>query len=260
MKVIRKPKLDPRLMTQTELIAYVHELEAENARLGEENNHLLDKIQSFYKNEKLDLIDRERFLRELNDKIDENAECRMAVTADELLEFIEEFEPVTEGELVARLSELEEENARLEEGYQKSLGVIAATDCAECKWREYIKAYNKAYNDVLTLTIANIQKINEEDSRKKNGGAEDATDITKVNEADKLLYDYGIKDISTLEYILDQYQKVIVNITNGRMSYLTYPAEAILSVASDIYNEDLEKAINDAVTDRVAYINGGADG
>jgi hypothetical protein len=81
-----------------------------------------------------------------------------------------------------------------------------------------------------------------------------------INKVDKLLYDYGIKDISTLKYILDQYQKVIVNITNGRMSYLTYPAEAILSVASDIYNEDLEKAINDAVTDRVAYINGGADG
>ena len=35
MKVIRKPKLDPRLMTQTELIAYVHELETENARLEE---------------------------------------------------------------------------------------------------------------------------------------------------------------------------------------------------------------------------------
>ena len=35
MKVIRKPKLDPRLMTQTELIAYVHELKAENARLEE---------------------------------------------------------------------------------------------------------------------------------------------------------------------------------------------------------------------------------
>ena len=32
------------------------------------------------------------------------------------------------------------------------------------------------------------------------------TSITKVNEVDKLLYDYGIKDISTLEYILDQYQ------------------------------------------------------
>ena len=35
MKVLHKPKLDPRLMTQTELIAYVHELEAENARLEE---------------------------------------------------------------------------------------------------------------------------------------------------------------------------------------------------------------------------------
>lgn len=65
----------------------------------------------------------------------------------------------------------------------------------------------------------------------------------------ELLRDYGIKDISVLKYILDQYQKVIVNITNGRMSYLTYPAETILSVASDIYNEDLEKAINDTVTD-----------
>jgi hypothetical protein len=84
---------------------------------------------------------------------------------------------------------------------------------------------------------------------------EKATEL--LNVAAKCMDNYGIKDISTLEYILDQYQKVIVNITNGRMSYLTYPAEAILSVASDIYNEDLEKAINDAVTDRVAYINGG---
>jgi hypothetical protein len=78
-----------------------------------------------------------------------------------------------------------------------------------------------------------------------------------INKVDKLLYDYGIKDISTLKYILDQYQKVIVNITNGRMSYLTYPAEAILSVASDIYNEDLEKAINDAATDCTAKMDGG---
>lgn len=86
------------------------------------------------------------------------------------------------------------------------------------------------------------------------------SNITRANEIDELLYNYGIKDISTLEYILDQYQKVIVNITNGRMSYLTYPAEAILSAASDIYNEDLEKAINDAVTDRVAYIKGYSKG
>lgn len=83
---------------------------------------------------------------------------------------------------------------------------------------------------------------------------------TRTDEVVELLRDYGIKDISILKYILDQYQKVIVNITNGRMSYLTYPAETILSVASDIYNEDLEKAINDAVTDRVAYIKGYSKG
>lgn len=102
-------------------------------------------------------------------------------------------------------TELKKENARLEELYPKSVGVIAATDCAECK-----------------------------------------------NEVDKLLCDYGIKDISTLEYILDQYQKVIVNITNNRMSYLTYPAEAILSVASDMYNEQLENEIDELKTENEA--------
>lgn len=30
-------------------------------------------------------------------------------------------------------AELKRENKRLEEGYQKSIGVIAATDCVECK-------------------------------------------------------------------------------------------------------------------------------
>lgn len=35
MQVIHKPKPKPELMMQTELLAYVHELEAENARLEE---------------------------------------------------------------------------------------------------------------------------------------------------------------------------------------------------------------------------------
>lgn len=62
---------------------------------------------------------------------------------------------------------LKAENAQLEEVYQKSLGVIAATDCAECK----NKVYRKAYNDVMKIR-ANIQEIIE-DVRKKNGGADD---------------------------------------------------------------------------------------
>lgn len=35
MQVIHKPKPKPELMTQTELLAYVHELEQENRRLEE---------------------------------------------------------------------------------------------------------------------------------------------------------------------------------------------------------------------------------
>ena len=121
MTEICKPKPQSEMMTQEDpaIEAYIEQLE-------EKNNYLLEKIQSFYKNEKLDLIDRGRFLRELNNEIDENAKCRMAVTADELLDFIEEFEPITEGELVARLSELEEENARLEESFQRATGAVAA--------------------------------------------------------------------------------------------------------------------------------------
>jgi hypothetical protein len=135
-------------------------------------------------------------------------------------------------------AELKRENKRLEEAFQKATGEVATEiplEMAITRLRQlgWLQRHDKAMNEE---------------------GYEKA-----VAEIAKCMDNYGIKDISTLEYILDQYQKVIVNITNGRMSYLTYPAETILSVASDIYNEDLEKAINDAVTDKVACINGGAD-
>ena len=68
--------------------------------------------------------------------------------------------------LMIENADLKKENARLEEGYQKSLGVIAATDCEECK----NKVYRKAYNDVMNIR-ANIQEIIE-DVRKNNGGAD----------------------------------------------------------------------------------------
>ena len=70
--------------------------------------------------------------------------------------------------LMIENAELKKENARLEELYQKSVGVIAATDCEECK----NKVYRKAYNDVMNIR-ANIQEIIE-DVRKKDGGADNA--------------------------------------------------------------------------------------
>jgi hypothetical protein len=70
--------------------------------------------------------------------------------------------------VAAYIKELKKENARLEEGYQKSVGVIAATDCEECK----NKVYRKAYNDVMMIR-ASIQEIIE-DVRRKDGGADNA--------------------------------------------------------------------------------------
>ena len=153
--------------------AYIKQLE-------KENDHLLDKIQSFYKNEKLDLIDRGRFLRKLNDEIDENAKCRMAVTADELLEFIDEFEPVTEGELVARLSELEEENARLEESFQRATGEIAADPLPSAVVDR--EQFNRAANEIGESIVGGIDKlaiavfVNELEERLFGGADDDRGD------------------------------------------------------------------------------------
>lgn len=46
--------------------------------------------------------------------------------------------------VAAYVKELKKENARLEELYQKSIGVIAATDCVKCKDKEYINDVNYA--------------------------------------------------------------------------------------------------------------------
>jgi hypothetical protein len=47
-------------------------------------------------------------------------------------------EMMTQTELLAYVHELEAENARLEESFQKATGVIAATDCVKCKDKAYI--------------------------------------------------------------------------------------------------------------------------
>ena len=89
MEVIRKPKPDPRLMTQTELFAYVHELETENARL--------------------------------------------------------------------------------EELYQKSVGVIAATDCAKCKNKEYFNDVNYAISCIRDFCRSNNDDCETCAASKKDG-------------------------------------------------------------------------------------------
>lgn len=74
----------------------------------------------------------------------------------------------------------------------------------------------------------------------------DVQPVKQDTELSIILQDYGIKDTDTLRYILDQYQKIIVEITGGQMSYLTYPAQAVLDCTNDYYLSalaDLKKEI-----------------
>ncbi len=100
----------------------------------------------------------------------EQHECPPAVAA--YVKELDKYNKALLSDIAKKLEEIAElkaENARLEELYQKSVGVIAATDCAACK----NKVYRKAYNDVMNIR-ANIQEIIE-DVRKNNGGAENET-------------------------------------------------------------------------------------
>lgn len=62
-----------------------------------------------------------------------------------------EIEPAVKviiDKLMIENAELKAENARLEELYQKSIGVIAATDCAECKDKVIKHAYWEEKQDM----------------------------------------------------------------------------------------------------------------
>lgn len=152
-------------VSENEFYAYINEydhyyevndkLKVENAPYNEyfdikENrtDRLLGRISEFFLNHELKYVYEIQEVRKMAEIIinKERYECPPAVAA--------------------YVKELRKENARLEEGYQKSVGVIAATDCAACK----NKVYHKAYNDVMMLR-ANIQEIIE-DVSKNNGGEE----------------------------------------------------------------------------------------
>lgn len=72
----------------------------------------------------------------------------------------------------------------------------------------------------------------------------DVQPVKQDTELSSILQDYGIKDTDTLRYIIDQYQKIIVEITGGQMSYLTYPAEIVIACANDNYRKCYEESMN----------------
>ena len=69
----------------------------------------------------------------------EKHECAPAVAA--YVKELDKYNKALLSDIAKKLEEIAElkaENARLEESFQKATGVIAATDCVECKDKVYI--------------------------------------------------------------------------------------------------------------------------
>jgi hypothetical protein len=63
-----------------------------------------------------------------------------------------------------------------------------------------------------------------------------------MEELKKNLYDFS--------FIMEQVPKVYCNITGSKLSKIMYPAETVISVADDYFNERLEEAVKEELEER----------
>lgn len=64
------------------------------------------------------------------------------------------------------------------------------------------------------------------------------------------LENYGISStdpLGNLTYVLQQYQKIICELTNSRLSKLTYNATDVISLINDLQTEDIEERAKELV-------------
>lgn len=101
-----------------------------------------------------------------------------------------------------------------------------------------VEGYNQKYVQGLQDAIDNYFPQIIDDAPTADGQP-----VKQDTELSIILQDYGIKDTDTLRYILDQYQKIIVDITGGQMSYLTYPAKTVIACADDNYRKCYEESM-----------------
>lgn len=67
------------------------------------------------------------------------------------------------------------------------------------------------------------------------------------------LENYGISandPLRNLTYVLEQYQKIICELSHSRLSKLTYNATDVIALINDLQNEDIEEAIKEALTEQ----------
>ena len=65
--------------------------------------------------------------------------------------------------------------------------------------------------------------------------------IPEIGTMERLLFDYGFDDEEGLRYAIDQYQKLITELTYGILSKLTYSADTIMEVIRQ-HEEDSNEA------------------
>lgn len=72
--------------------------------------------------------------------------------------------------------------------------------------------------------------------------------IPEIGTLERLLFDYGFDDEEGLRYAIDQYQKLITELTYGILSKLTYSADTIMEVIRQ-HEEDSNEAHYDVDPD-----------
>ena len=67
------------------------------------------------------------------------------------------------------------------------------------------------------------------------------------------LENYGISandPLGNLTYVLEQYQKIICELTHSRLSKLTYNATDVMALINDLQNDDIQEAVKEALKEQ----------
>lgn len=67
------------------------------------------------------------------------------------------------------------------------------------------------------------------------------------------LENYGISasdPLINLTYVLEQYQKIICELTHSRLSKLTYNATDVMALIDDLQNDAIQEAVAEALTEQ----------
>ena len=67
------------------------------------------------------------------------------------------------------------------------------------------------------------------------------------------LENYGISasdPLINLTYVLEQYQKIICELTHSRLSKLTYNATDVIALINDLQNDDIQEAVKEALKEQ----------